>query len=290
MLLMLAGMAAGGALTAYGKSKENEQAQKQLNLQRRYMAERERMLDAQQKMATRRAAGQMEGQAIQATEASRDAATGAMLAESEAKAAAGMSGTSGGSAYFQAGDIGVEGQRSILNVNKANDIGVRDIAMSAEEQQMGFGLQRSQLAMDNAQLDISAEELEYASSPLSWGLSMASGVLSGAQMGMEAQGMVDKMGSYSSAKKAVPGSGPSNVSNATPDLMRNYSAAPRNPSGPSQFSASDMTRGNSLPGFAGPYLPNPTGFGPSRSAWLGIPYVGGGPYRPNPFSILLGAK
>lgn len=192
LLLLGATTAAGIGLSAYGKYKENEAARRQLALQRKYLKERERLLAKQKDVAVDQSALNMEGAAMQATEASRNAATEAFLAESAATAGAAMSGTSGGSAQFQVGDIGMEGQRTLLNVNRGNELTMEGLALQNEQQMLGFEGQALSMKYERKGLALQAEELEYANSPVSWGMTLATGGLSGLQFGANLQSAYDK--------------------------------------------------------------------------------------------------
>ena len=192
LLLLGATTAAGIGLSAYGKHQENEAARRQLALQRKYLKERERLLAKQKDVAVDQSAVQMEGAAMQATEASRNAATEAFLAESAATAGAAMSGTTGGSAQFQVGDIGMEGQRTLLNVNRGNELTMEGLSLQNEQQMLGFEGQELGLKYERKGLALQAEELEYANSPISWGMTLATGGLSGLQFGANLQSAYDQ--------------------------------------------------------------------------------------------------
>lgn len=203
-LLMLGGAVVGGLATAYGKQQENKQAARRLRLQKEYLAQREKLLAKQRQVAVKRLAGEMETQGMQATEASRGTATSAFLSESEAEAAAGVSGTIAGTAQFNIGDLGAENRRTILNIDRANEIGMSNLQLAGEEQKIGFDANQAALNMEKNELELMQDELDYASSPLSWGLSLASGALSGFQMGTEFQRMSDVLGPYIGGQNSVP--------------------------------------------------------------------------------------
>ena len=203
-LLLGATAAAGIGLSAYGKYKEDEAARRRLALQRKYLKEREQLLAKQKDVAVDQSALQMEGAAMQATEASRNAATEAFLAESAATAGAAMSGTTGGSAQFQVGDIGMEGQRTLLNVNRGNELTMEGLELQNEQQMLGFEGQALSMKYERKGLDLQAEELEYAKSPVSWGMTLATGGLSGLQFGASLQSAYDQASQATMAGKQKP--------------------------------------------------------------------------------------
>lgn len=204
LLLLGATAAAGIGLSAYGKYQENEAARRQLALQRKYLKEREKLLAKQKDVSVDQQAVQMEGTAMQATEASRNAATEAFLAESAATAGAAMSGTSGGSAQFQVGDIAMEGQRTLLNVNQGNELTMEGLSLQNEQQMLGFESQELGLKYEKKGLALQAEELEYANSPVSWGMTLATGGLSGLQFGANLQSAYDQASQATMAGKQKP--------------------------------------------------------------------------------------
>ena len=204
LLLLGATTAAGIGLSAYGKHQENKAARRQLALKRKYLKERERLLAKQKDVAVDQSAVQMEGAAMQATEASRNAATEAFLAESAATAGAAMSGTIGGTAQFQVGDIGMEGQRTLLNVNRGNELTMEGLELQNKQQMLGFEGQELGLKYERKGLALQAEELQYANSPISWGMTLATGGLSGLQFGANLQSAADQISQSTMAGKQKP--------------------------------------------------------------------------------------
>ena len=78
------------------------------------------------------------------------------------------------------------------------------LSLQNEQQMLGFESQELGLKYERKGLALQAEELEYATSPISWGMTLATGGLSGLQFGANLQSAYDRATQAAMAGKQKP--------------------------------------------------------------------------------------
>ena len=100
MFLTLGAMAGGAALAGYGKMQENDMNNTLLKMKKQQLEDQRRFLDKGQKLTTAAESAQMSAASTVASVNSKNAAVQAFQQGSAAEAGAGVSGTAGGTSFF----------------------------------------------------------------------------------------------------------------------------------------------------------------------------------------------
>ena len=199
-LMLMAGMAAVGAYQAY---QANEQRKADASEQEILLKRQRRMQNEQQKLfyqnrdASRSILNlQANAQGIQTTASSRTNARQAAVADGQTQAALGVSGTTGGTAFYNLASQIDQNRVTLNEQNKLGDMGMQEMVFGGIKQ--GLGFQSQQLEIDNnmatldSQMSKVNEQQSYLNSPAATIMALATGSMAGASTGADLTALGEK--------------------------------------------------------------------------------------------------
>jgi len=199
-LMLMAGMAAVGAYQAY---QANEQRKADASEQEILLKRQRRMQNEQQKLfyqnrdASRSILNlQANAQGIQTTASSRTNARQAAVADGQTQAALGVSGTTGGTAFYNLASQIDQNRVTLNEQNKLGDMGMQEMVFGGIQQ--GLGFQSQQLEIDNnmatldSQMSKVNDQQSYLNSPSATIMALATGAMAGASTGADLTALGEK--------------------------------------------------------------------------------------------------
>ena len=274
MFLTLGAMAGGAALAGYGKMQENDMNDKLLRMKKQQLEDQRRFLDKNQALTTAGERAQMSAASTVASVNSKNAAIQAFLQGSAAEAGTGVSGTAGGTSFFNTAKTIADARTAVMEANSVSSDNMEGMQIGFQQNDLQFDRQRNDLDWQGKYLDLQMDQNEYANSPLSWGLTLGAGALNGLAMGNNLMAAANSMGLF---QPDVPAAAPTQAS-ATQAASLSFDTTGTLPSLTPIFKAGPTWGSNE-------YAPAP----------LGVPAIQGmggwdggfGGAQGNPFSLLM---
>jgi len=215
MFLTLGAMAGGAALAGYGKMQENDMNDKLLRMKKQQLEDQRRFLDKNQALTTAGERAQMSAASTVASVNSKNAAIQAFQQGSAAEAGTGVSGTAGGTSFFNTAKTIADARTAVMEANSVSSDNMEGMQIGFQQNDLQFDRQRNDLDWQGKYLDLQMDQNEYANSPLSWGLTLGAGALNGLAMGNNLMAAANSMGLF---QPDVPAPAATGVSTASVPL------------------------------------------------------------------------
>jgi len=281
MFLTLGAMAGGAALAGYGKMQENDMNDKLLRMKKQQLEDQRRFLDKNQALTTAGERAQMSAASTVASVNSKNAAIQAFQQGSAAEAGTGVSGTAGGTSFFNTAKTIADARTAVMEANSVSSDNMEGMQIGFQQNDLQFDRQRNDLDWQGKYLDLQMDQNEYANSPLSWGLTLGAGALNGLAIGNNLMAAANSMGLF---QPKTPVAAPTQAS-ATQAASLSFDTTGTLPSLTPDFTKiSDIFKAGPTWG-SNEYAPAP----------LGVPAIQGmggwdggfGGAQGNPFSLLM---